>query len=145
LENGKMISKRTRHAVSEIVGTVMLLGIAIALFSIVQLLAFSLPENQNTPSARLIGNVAGDAIHISHHGGESLELNTKLVFTIDGTSYNRNASEILNVNTSNGDGFWNIGEKVSFDPGVSLNDLEIEMMVVDVASNSVIMRSTIQV
>jgi len=52
-----MKNKRANKAVSSIVGTALLLGMAIALFSIVQILALSFPYNPNPPSVRLVGNI----------------------------------------------------------------------------------------
>jgi len=142
-----MKNKRANKAVSSIVGTALLLGMAIALFSIVQILALSFPYNPNPPSVRLVGTIDGDTIHVFHHGGESLSLDTKITFTIDGTVYAKNAGEILNSTMSNGDNFWNIGEKVSYgrnSHGLSLNGREVTTMVVDVESNTIVMQSTIQ-
>jgi hypothetical protein len=141
---------RKNHAVSEIVGTALLLGIAISLFVIVQVIAMSFPFNPNPPSARLVANIKGETIFISHHGGESLLLDkTTIIFTIDGNSYFKNASEILNATLSNGDKFWNIGEKVNYTytPATatdSLADFAVNIMVIDSVSGLVIMTSTIQ-
>jgi hypothetical protein len=142
-----MKNKRAIKAVSSILGTALMLGMAIALFSIVQALAFSFSYNPNPPSARLVGSIDGDTIHVFHHGGESLSLDTKITITIDGDVYVKSAGEILNSTRSNGDNFWNIGEKVSFDRnshGLSLNGREVTIVVVDVESNSIVMQSTIQ-
>ena len=139
-----MKNKRKNHAVSEIVGTTLLLGISISLFSIVQIMAFSFPFDANPPSARLIGNIEDDTIYIVHHGGESLSLNTRVIFTIDGNSYQKNANEILNNKTSDGDDLWNIGEKLNFKHSSNLSDIPVDIMVIDYKDNSVIMMSTIQ-
>jgi flagellin-like protein len=139
-----MKNKRKNNAVSEIIGTVILLGIAISLFSLVQVIALSFPFNANPPSARIVGNIDGNTIYIFHHGGESLSLNTKIIFTIDGDSYLKNASEILNINTSDGDNLWNIGEKLNYTHTGNLVDLSVDIMVIDHKSNSVIMMNTLQ-
>ena len=136
-----MIDKRRNKAVSEIVGTVMLLGIAIAMFTLVQLFAFTLlDENPNSPSVRLFATIDDNTIYVFHNGGEELSLDTKIIFTIDDNIINRTAKEIINSTTDNGDKFWNIGEKLSYSPAGS----EVSVIVVDVSSNSVIMRTIFQ-
>ena len=137
-----MIDKRRRNkAVSEIVGTVLLLGIAIAMFALVQLFAFGLlSENPNSPSVRLFATIDDNTIYVFHNGGEELSLDTKIIFTIDDNIINRTAKEIINSTTDNGDKFWNIGEKLSYSPAGS----EVSVIVVDVSSNSVIMRTIFQ-
>ena len=139
-----MKNKRANKAVSSIVGTALLLGMAIALFSIVQILALSFPYNPNPPSARLVGNIGGDVIYIVHHGGESLSLDTKVIFTVDENADEWSVSDILNQTTSNGDNVWNIGEKVESPSYTGLNDKSVSIIVVDVESGTIMMQSTIQ-
>jgi hypothetical protein len=139
-----MKNKRAKNAVSEIVGTALLLGIAIALFSIVQVIALNLPYNTNPPSVRLVGNIEGEKIYIVHHGGESLSLDTEIIFRINVTTYSWTAREILNQSSSNGDNVWNIGEKVDSPNYENLGESQVMITVVDVESSSVIMQSTIQ-
>lgn len=137
-----MKNKRAKKAVSEIVGTALLLGIAIALFSIVQVIALNLPYNTNPPSVRLVGNIENETIYIVHHGGESLSLDTEIIFRINDNTYSWTAREILNQSSSNGDNVWNIGEKVDYYGDFS--GKQVMITVVDVESSSVIMQSTIQ-
>lgn len=137
-----MKNKRAKKAVSEIVGTALLLGISIALFSIVQVIALNLPNNTNPPTVRLVGNIGNETIYIVHHGGESLSLDTEIIFRINDTTYSWTAREILNQSSSNGDNVWNIGEKVDYYG--DLSGKQVMITVVDVESNTVIMQSTIQ-
>jgi hypothetical protein len=143
-----MKNKRANKAVSDIVGTALLLGMAIALFSIVQILALSLPYNPNPPSARLVGNIGGETIYIVHHGGESLSLDTKIIFTIDNDiSITKTAGEGNLVHSDSGDpNLWDIGEKVEFNPDgfEDLSDIPVQITIIDVESNTIAMQSTIQ-
>lgn len=142
-----MKNKRANKAVSEIVGTALLLGMAIALFSIVQILALSFPYNPGPPSVRLVGNIEGDVIYIVHHGGESLSLDTKIIFTIDNDVSNPITNTTGNglINSDSGDpNLWDIGEKVEFNPDGYGNLTSVQITIVDIESNSVIMCSTIQ-
>ena len=137
-----MVNKRANSAVSEVIGTAILLGMAIALFSVVQVIALDYPFNSPSPSVQLVGTIDENTILIKHQGGESLSLDTKIMFTIDGEPEPiQIASDILDINTSNGDEFWNIGEKVSytFDNFDNIYR-QVEATVIDIESNSIIMR-----
>jgi len=137
-----MKNKRTNNAVTEVLGTVMLLGMAVALFSALQIIVFAYPFDPSAPSVNLVGTMDGDNVTIEHHGGESLSLDTELLLTICGINKPViTAGNYLDSNTSNGDQFWNIGEKVSY-PIVT--GCHVEVIVVDVGTNSIVMRGTIQ-
>ena len=140
-----MKANRKNQAVSEIVGTVILLGIAVAMFALVQIFAFSLlTENQNPPSVRLVAFVEDRNITIVHNGGESLPLNTRILCTVDTSSYSINASDNMTASAI-ADNLWGIGEKVKYNPEHrNLESSKVEILVVDVESNSVIMRTIIQ-
>lgn len=139
-----MKNKRAHNAVTEVVGTAILLGIAITLFSIVQVIALSYPYNPSTPSARLVGTVDQNTILIEHHGGESLSLDTKIVYNIEGMpEMVQVASDVLDANTSDGDDLWSIGEKVSYTPAFNISGLQIKITVIDIESNSIVMSGII--
>ncbi len=140
-----MKNVRANKAVSEVVGTAILLGIAIALFSVVQTVALTFPFNPSTPSAQLVGTIDENTIFIKHNGGESLSLDAKIIFLIDGeTKIVQIANDILDNSTSNGDNLWSIGEKISFTPTIDITDLVVEFTVVDIVSNSIIMKGILQ-
>jgi len=148
-----MIDKRRRNkGVSEIVGTVLLLGIAIAMFTLVQLFAFALlDENPNSPTVRLIASIENGEVVIFHNGGESLPSNTKILFTInDGKSItdsiNVSDDNYLKENNPKNDK-WDIGEKVVYNVsalGYIGGGDSVLVMVLDTSSNSVIMSATIK-
>lgn len=146
-----MWSKRKNQAVSEIVGTVLLLGIAIAMFSLVQLFAFGLlSENPNSPSVRLIASIENGEVVIVHNGGESLPSNTRILFIKNDDFTNAinitvGDDDYLNEsNSKNPNDKWDIGEKVNFTlSSYSVGD-SVLVIVLDVKSNSVIMSTTIR-
>ena len=140
-----MKNKRTNNAVTEVLGTAMLLGMAVVLFSALQIIVFAYPFEPSAPSVNLVGTMDGDNVTIEHHGGESLSLDTELLLTICGTNEPIiTAGNYLDSNTSNGDQLWNIGEKVSYGPSVVVTGCHVEVTVVDVETNSIVMRGTIQ-
>ena len=145
---------RKNKAVTEIIGTVVLLGMAIALFSIVQSFAFFLPDNPTTPSAQIVGTIyhdtsAGqDFILIEHHRGESLSLDSEIIFRIDGTDVNKPAGSITML-SSNGNDKWDIGETIKYDPNTDFSitvftDENVEVLVIDPRSDSIILMATLQ-
>jgi len=139
-----MKNKRTNNAVTEVLGTAMLLGMAVVLFSALQIIVFAYPFEPSAPSVNLVGTMDGDNVTIEHHGGESLSLDTELLLTICGNESIITAGNYLDSNTSNGDQLWNIGEKVSYTPSVAVTGCRVEVTVVDVETNSIVMRGTIQ-
>src|SRR5512137_1077924 len=80
---------KNKNGVSEVVGTVLLLGMAIALFSIVYIMSMNfIPFTPNAPSVRISGMLAdnetaglNDTIYILHNGGDSLPYNTRIIFS----------------------------------------------------------------
>jgi hypothetical protein len=140
-----MKNKRSKLAVSEVIGTAILLGIGIALFTVVQTVALTFPFNPSTPSAQLVGTINENTIFINHQGGESLSFETKILFSIEGeTQIVHRAKDILDNTTSNGDNYWNLGERVTFTPSYDISDLSVEVTVVDIDSNSIVMQGILQ-
>ena len=74
-----------KSAVSEIIGTLLLLAIAVIIFSSLIVYVLSMDDDPAAPSLNLVGRVAasgGNAI-IEHNGGDSLRLkDTKVILQI---------------------------------------------------------------
>jgi flagellin-like protein len=144
---------KNKKAVSEIVGTIMLLGMAVALFTIVHLMAVNYPFNEPRPSVRLSATIDNDTVIVVHQGGESLPLDTKLMFALKNETFEddiiTNASDKLDSYTSNGDKYWGIGEKLLYNtsvdyPSLYLSNFQVRITVIDVDTNSVIMQGTVR-
>jgi flagellin-like protein len=135
---------RNKKGVSEIVGTILLLGMAIALFVIVHIVALDvIPYTPNAPSVRISGELQGGDIYLQHNGGDSLPLNTKIIFTdIDGdTILNDIVSNNNGISNDDGDSLWNIGETLRFnDLGTNI----VNMILIDVETNAIIAQDTFQ-
>jgi len=137
---------RSKKALTPIIATVLLLGMAIALFSVVQIIVFNFPFHETNPSVKLVASVNSTAntIYVQHHGGKSLSLDTEIHLIIGEDSKepiivkNNLDSEAKKNNV------WNIGETVIIDPVDDIEGQEIQIYVVDVESNSIIMRSQLQ-
>ncbi len=138
-----MKHKRADEAVSEIVGTILLLGITVSLFSVICVIVLSYPFSPSSPSTNLVGMVEGDYLLIEHRGGKALDLGTKVSLTIGD-----NMSEIITVgdrdylnNESKVDNRWGIGEWFVYQNG-NITGKKVGIAVVDVESDSVILIET---
>jgi len=76
--------KDSNNMVAEIIGTVLLLGIAVAIFSTLYVVVFAYPFPTSSPNVILIGTIEGSNIIIEHPSGEALSLDTEIPITIAG-------------------------------------------------------------
>lgn len=138
-----MKHKRADEAVSEIVGTILLLGITVSLFSAICGIVLSYPFSPSSPSTNLVGMVEEDYLLIEHRGGKALDLGTKVSLTIGD-----NMSEIIIVeaclnNESKEDNRWGIGEWFVYQNS-NMTGEKVGIAVVDIESDSVILIETFQ-
>ena len=138
----KSEKKRSNDAVADIVGTVMMLGIAVSLIAMVYISVLSYPFTPSPISADLIGSVDGNNIIIEHHGGDSLSLSTEIAITVGGSTTRVTVEDYLD-DESKEDGLWNIGERVVYSDE-TLTGLQVKAVVVDVKSNSAILMGILQ-
>ena len=131
--------KRSKHAVSEVIGVVLLLGITITLFAILNTFVFRFSFDPSVPSVNLIGTVdkANNIINIEHNGGESLEGNINVTIEVGSLVYHNTSGELL-VDT-NSDNKWNFGETVRFYSPVTLANEYIRVTAVDPTTNTIIL------
>lgn len=139
----KSKKKRSNDAVAEIVGTVMMLGMAVSLISMVYISVLSYPFTPSPISADLIGSIDGNSIIIEHHGGDSLSLSTEIAVTVGGSTTRITVEDYLD-DESKADGLWNIGERVVYSPIGGITDYQVKVAVVDVKSNSAILMGILQ-
>jgi hypothetical protein len=150
-----MVKKiRSKQAVSEVIGIVLLLGITISLFTILNFSVFHFSFNPSVPSVNLIGTIdkANNIINIEHNGGESLEENTEIIITIGNTSYQKSVSWLLNDTTAdewnftktNSDNKWNFGETVRFHSPELITNKYIRVTVMDPTTNSLVLSVALQ-
>ncbi len=140
-----MKNKRVNHAVSEVVSIALLLGMAITLFSGVQLIVFSYPFEPSPPSINLVGSIDQENILIEHHGGERISLEAQIRFIIGSTNHiSIIAKDYLDSNSSDDDDYWEIGEIVSYNPNIELTGIRVETAVIAKETNSIVMTGVIQ-
>ncbi|MBU0496359.1 MAG: type IV pilin N-terminal domain-containing protein [Candidatus Thermoplasmatota archaeon] len=128
--------------VSEIIGTILMLGMAIALFSTVSLIIISYPLSVPSPQVDIISYVDGSSIVFEHHGGPSLLLETELGITINGSYIQIQILDYLEDDL-NHNNRWDIGERVVYSTA-SLQGKRVDVMVIDYESSSIVMMGTIQ-
>lgn len=134
---------RNKKAVSEIVGTAILLGMAVALFSVVHIVAMNvIPFTPNPPSVRISSeiNTTTNTIYLLHNGGSPLSLDTIVIFSDYDTGVliaDAIVSGSIIYETDNGDDAWNIGE-ILFYTNPNFSNNKIQMIIVDIKSNSII-------
>lgn len=140
--------KRAEKAVSEIIGTMLLLMIVIMFFTALYFQVLSAP----TPTPPLIVNIAGtieeNCILLEHRGGETLSLDTEVSITIDDSTVNMKVRDYLD-NESKDDGAWGLGERMVYPIKIDILDLnknpKAEIVVIDKDSNSLVMMGTIDI
>jgi len=139
--------KDSNNMVAEIIGTVLLLGIAVAIFSTLYVVVFAYPFPTSSPNVILIGTIEGSNIIIEHHSGEALSLDTEIPITIAGEKVliddrTPTARDLLD-NASKEDGVWNIGERIVYPFVYNSSCSKAEIMAVDTESNSVMLVGTL--
>jgi hypothetical protein len=134
--------KRRNIAVTEMVGTMLLLVISIAIFSVLYLSVVTVSPNPAQPSVDLICTLDNENITVEHRGGETLDLDTIITVTINDVKEEFVVEKHM-VNKFKEDGVWNIGERVNYSTG-DVTDLKVSVSVVDKSSNSVIMMADLQ-
>jgi hypothetical protein len=100
----KISGRRQDNAVSEIIGTVLLISIVVLAVSIVAVAVFSQPQAQKIPVLSALISNQSQVVSIKHDGGESLANGTYKIL-VDGTDV---TSSITTPST------WSIGETLTY-------------------------------
>jgi len=134
--------KRADDAVSEILGTILLLTIVVAVFSGIYIFVLAPPSDIPQPFVTITGKMEGTTITLTHRGGDSLDLDTELVLNIGDTTYLIAVESCLD--DTNGDGLWNIGEQVVYAPTEDITYLYVDAKVIDSETNSMLFTAVFQ-
>lgn len=149
--------RREDKAVSQMMGTVLLLLIAVACLSLVYMYVLTYPLPNPVPRVEIVGTVErrnmidttglGNYeeycdIILTHRGGEPLPLDSKILIAIGSTMENITVGEYLD-SESKDDGVWGIGERLVY-PANDITLLRIEIIVIDTVSDSVIFTGIMQ-
>lgn len=134
--------KRSNKAVSETVGTLMLLGISVSLFSVLYISVLTIYPTSASPTANLLSSIEGNNIIIEHRGGKKLDLNNRFIVTIDGVEQTFIVNNYLS-NESRNDSGWDVGERVVCPVG-DVTDKKVSLSVIDINSNSILIMVDLQ-
>ena len=135
----------SRQAVSEVIGVVLLLGITISLFAILNYSVFHFSFDTSVTSVNLIGTIdkTNNIINIEHSGGDSLKGDsTNIIITIESQVY-KNTTSVLLLD-GNADTKWNFGETVRFYSPESLVNKYVRVDVVDSEKNAMLLSVVLQ-
>jgi len=140
--------RNSNEMVSDLVGTMVLLAISVVIFSSLYSMVLSYPFASDPATVTIIGTIDGNNIILEHRGGEALGLETTIPITIAGEKLlidGRIPTVLDLLIDSNGDGLWNIGERLvcnfTYDPA----KLEADVMAIDVESNSLVLTGTLDI
>lgn len=138
--------KGSNEGVSEIIGTVLLLGMAISFFSILSYTVLSYPSAPSSPSANLVATKDGGHLLIEHRGGEALTLDTKVIITFsNGTSISMTIGDKNYLDDkAKEDNLWGLGEWFIYPyQDTNIKSKPVSIAVVDMKSNSMIMTGSL--
>jgi len=129
-------------AVSEILGSMLLVLMAVAMFSIVYSMVLSMTPGPSAPQATLAFSVDVGNITINHCGGEALDSNVEIVYIIDNQTIRTIIKDNYTNWDNNSDGKFNLGEQLVY-PYNNILRRNLTVEVIDPISNSIIMTSRI--
>ena len=139
-----MKRNHNNQAMTEIIGTILLLAIAVSLFSVLSFVVMSYPAPTSHPSANIVATIDNHQVIIKHKGGDGINLDAIIEVT---TVHEQTTDTIQNIADKAilNDNVWGIGEilTISFYYYLELRDTPITITIIDSQSNSVIMRTTL--
>lgn len=149
--------RRSNHATSEVLATVLLLGITIVLFGFLNYVVFSFSFEPSAPSVSLTGSISADEtynnITIEHNGGESLDGTTEIIITVGAITNKSSVQDIIHgtpdwklislKNDKNSDK-WDFGETIHFNSRYDLTTTYIQASVMDPSTNTLILSVILQ-
>ena len=126
------------NAINEIVGTMLILGISVSIFSIVYISVLTFPYSPSIPSSNIYFSLDETKIVLTHFGGKELDLESDIYITIgDESPITLKINDLLD--DEDGDGYWGFGEQlIYYDSNEAVLEKSVEVTVVDLDSNSVV-------
>ena len=122
----KLQIKNDNKAVTELIGTMILLIIAVIAISYVYITVLSNVEPVEEINCDIAGSIESGDVVFTHYGGESLDLDSVVTLSIAGQSDSFIVGEHLDE-TSKSDGVWNVGEQITLVNYTNLEDYNITL------------------
>jgi flagellin-like protein len=138
-----MNNKRKNKAVAEIIGTILLLAVAVSAIAVIYFQVLSDDGPSPTNIVRVVGKGEGGYIYLEHMGGDDIDLDNTITYTIAGYTYPlTKIRELLENEKPLNDIYWSIGERLKIPIRYNLDKLDeyqiAEITAVDSVSNSII-------
>lgn len=132
--------KREGIGVSEIIATMLLLIIAISAVALIYSQVLSDEGPAPKTIAKIVGRAEGGYIYLEHMGGEKINADNKLTYTIGDQSNTTTIKKLLEQD-NNQDNEWELGEELRIPMRYDLEHLDdriAEITGVDSQSNSIV-------
>ncbi len=132
--------KKNDEAVTELMGTMFLLAIAVCVISVIMITVLSSFTDNEEVQVDLLGKIEGNNVILEHQGGDNLGLDTEVYLGIGGREEEFIAGDYLDE-SSTSDGYWNIGEQVIYPSSLfdDIEDLMVDAKVIDAKTKSLIL------
>ncbi|MFO8132449.1 MAG: PKD domain-containing protein, partial [Thermoplasmatota archaeon] len=129
-----------KEGVSEIIGTVLLLAIAVIIFSSLIVYVFSMDTSPSAPSVHMVGSMESTTTAIiENRGGDSIPMeDLKLVIWKGDHTINAPYT----FEDQNNNGIWDVGDYIRIQCN-NCSGWKISAVVIDKPSNSIIMSGTL--
>lgn len=137
-----MKEKRKNLGVSEIIGTILLLGISVTLFSGIQLYVFSAEQSAEPIKPIIGGSLKDSTIILQHLGGRSLDEQTRIQYQIGNSTIKLFLNSSFFIDDNNNQK-WDVGEIIRY-PVSGEEDSIIEVKVIDEKSNDLLFINVLQ-
>ncbi len=149
---------RSKLAASEVIGVVLLLGITVSLFVVLNIYVFSFSGTHSVPLVSLIATIDKEnkVISIENSGGESLEGTTNIIIRIGTTTNQSSITEMVNhthpniwqlfaMNSDENPDKWDFSETVQFNfTGINITGKYIQAIVVEPNMNTIVLSTVLQ-
>lgn len=139
---------KNNHAVSELVGSILLFGIIVSLMGVVYYNVLSTPPPSKPLNVTIIGYVENNNLVLEHQKGDSLSLDTAITIKMNIENETFIIKNYLDEKAKE-DGEWNIGEKVIYPLPFTLQNIQDYLTsyihIADVESNSLVFMGTLDV
>jgi hypothetical protein len=131
-------NKRGNNAVTEIIGSILLMAIVIAIFASIYVYVLSDSGPSNESYIKIVGKMEDGDVVFENRRGDSLRLDSEVILSLGGIKYLFNLYDnSLSFMGDTGDGTWNIGEKLVYSE-MNTTGLQVESTIVDKVSKSVV-------
>lgn len=139
---------KNNNAVTELVGSILLLGIIASTIGIIYYNFLSIPPPVNPPNVSIIGYIENNNLILEHQKGDSLPLDTTITINMYIENVTFLVENYLDTNATK-DGKWNIGEKIIYPLPFTIQNIQSYFSsyihIVDKESNSLIFIGTLEV